>query len=297
MAIALGAIVAGSMLWPAEAHAQRRVVRSYPYPVRAAVVRPYSRRSSVFVGVRFAPYYYWPSFGLHGSWFPYGYGYGFPYAYPYGYPYGRYGPYGYAPYAGFSSVRLQVEPKQTEVFIDGYWAGTVDDFDGFFQRLSLDPGDHDLELYLEGHRSVRQKIYLQPNGTFRIRHMMVPLAPGDTPDPRPVPPAGSRPTRPYDSSGRPSGTQRPGRPAPPEREPSDQQSFGTLAIRVQPGDAEIVIDGESWEAPATSDRLEVQLTEGEHRLEVRKDGFTTYASSVRVRGGETVTLNISLARE
>ena len=91
------------------------------------------------------------------------------------------------------SLRLQVEPEETEVFIDGYWAGTVDDFDGFFQRLHLEPGEHEIELFLEGHRSFRQNLYLQPHRTFTIRHKMQPLGPGDTPDSRPKPPA--RPER------------------------------------------------------------------------------------------------------
>ena len=41
----------------------------------------------------------------------------------------------------------------------------------------------------------------------------------------------------------------------------------------------------------------VELPEGEHRIEVHKDGFATYSSSIRVRRGETTTVNVSLARE
>jgi len=280
MMIVFAAIVVGWTLWPAEAHAQRRRV----------VVRHAPVRTSVFVGVRpyyYRPYYYRPWF--YDPWMPYGY------------PYGWYQPYGYygRGYDGAASLRLQVEPKNTEVFIDGYWAGTVDDFDGFFQRLHLEPGEHDVELYLEGHRSARQKIYLQPDGTFRIRHAMTPLGPGDTPDPRPVPPAGSQPRDRYDAFGR--GRERSERPEPSERpervERPGRSAFGTLAIRVQPGDAEVLIDGESWEAPDTAERLIVELPEGEHRIEVRKDGFATYASSIRVRRGEITTINVSLARE
>ena len=295
MAITFGAVLVCSMLWPDEAHAQRRRV----------VVRRAPMRSSVFVGVGVAPYYYRPHYyrpWFHDPWLPYGYRHGW--YQPYGY-YGR-------GYDGSGSIRLQVEPKHTEVFIDGYWAGTVDDFDGFFQRLHLEPGEHDVELYLEGHRSIRQKIYLQPNATFRIRHTMAPLGPGATPDPRPAPAAGSQPRDRYDAFGR----ERTRRPDPPERaeprerpeprerserpersERTERGTFGSLAIRVQPGDAEVLIDGESWEGPDTSERLVVQLPEGEHRIEVRKDGYATYGSTVRVRRGETTAINVSLARE
>ena len=109
---------------------------------------------------------------------------GFP---PFG-PYGWYAPYAYAPaYPVGSSLRLQVSPKETEVFINGYYAGTVDDFDGVFQRLHLGQGEHEVALYLPGHRTARQMIYLQPGGSFRIRHTMETLPAGSAPEPRPAP--------------------------------------------------------------------------------------------------------------
>lgn len=275
MTVAAGAIVLSSLLWPAEAEAQRR---------RAIVRRPV--RTSVFVGVGHAPFYYRPYFR---PWF-----YDPWYASPYGF-YPAYPPYYGRYYGTAASLRLQVEPRETEVFIDGYWAGTVDDFDGFFQRLHLEPGDHEIELYLDGHRSMRQKIYLQPDATFRIRHTMVPLAAGETAEPRPAAPAGPPPQRDrYDAFGR---SQREGarRADGPQRR--ETGSYGTLAIRVQPGDADVLIDGEPWDGPDTSDRLRVELPEGEHRVEIRKDGFTTYSSTVLVRPGETTTLNVSLTQE
>lgn len=192
-------------------------------------------------------------------------------------------PYGYDMSA---SLRLQVEPKATEVFVDGYWAGTADDFDGFFQRLHLEPGDHDIELYLDGHRPFRQKIYLQPHATFRIRHDMAPLAPGETADPRPVP------------RERPDRTERPGRYEPPGRDDrSERTGFGTLALRVRPQDAEIAIDGAVWERPEGVQRFEIELPAGPHRLEIRKDGFAVYERTVRVRRGDTTAINVSLSKE
>jgi hypothetical protein len=41
----------------------------------------------------------------------------------------------------------------------------------------------------------------------------------------------------------------------------------------------------------------VQLPAGEHRIEIRKDGFGTYSSTVDVRRGDETTLNVSLTRE
>jgi hypothetical protein len=87
----------------------------------------------------------------------------------------------------YSSLRLQISPRDTEVFVDGYYAGIVDDFDGFMQRLHLEPGQHTIQLYLSGHRTAEQQIYLQPGGTFRIRHTMEPLAAGEAAPARPTP--------------------------------------------------------------------------------------------------------------
>ena len=79
-----------------------------------------------------------------------------------------------------------------------------------------------------------------------------------------------------------------------DRRAPDSNSFGTLNIRVQPGDAVVTIDGEKWDSPDGGSRLVVQLASGEHRVEVRKDGFKPYASTIQIRVGETQALNISL---
>ena len=63
---------------------------------------------------------------------------------------------------------------------------------------------------------------------------------------------------------------------------------------MQPGDAVIVIDGERWDSPDGGSRLAVQLSAGPHRIEVRKDGFRPYTSTVQIRPGDTQALNISL---
>jgi hypothetical protein len=82
----------------------------------------------------------------------------------------------------------------------------------------------------------------------------------------------------------------------PERERSTPAGFGTLAIRIQPRDATVLIDGEEWKPSDGSRPLLIELGPGSHEVEVRKEGFTTYRTTVQVRGAETVALNVSLAR-
>ena len=87
--------------------------------------------------------------------------------------------------SGYSSARIQVTPKHAEVYVDGYMAGTVDDFDGFLQRLDVPPGEHELTLYLDGYRTIRQKVLFRPGATVKISQAMEPLPPGESNEPRP----------------------------------------------------------------------------------------------------------------
>jgi uncharacterized membrane protein len=69
-----------------------------------------------------------------------------------------------------------------------------------------------------------------------------------------------------------------------------------LALRVQPGDAVVTIDGERWEGSRNADRLVVELAPGVHRVEIRKEGYRPYSSDVMLRSGETQALNVALTR-
>ena len=281
-------LVSSVLLVPAPADAQfGRVAR----PRAAVVVRPaivLRSRPTVFIGG-----YYYPPLYRTGVYYGGYRGYYGGYRGSYGASYYQWPPY----YGGFydlsGSARLQVTPRETEVFIDGYYAGTVDDFDGFLQRLRLEPGEHEVELYLPGHRSFSQRIYLQPGRTFNIRHAMEPIGAGEAAPARPVgsplPAPGTRGPGPDPRNPR-TGTP----PTDPRAPNPGTRDFGQLALRVQPGDADILIDGERWEGGAGEERLVVQLGAGMHRLEIRKDGYRSYFTDLTIRGGDTTTLNVAL---
>ena len=141
-----------------------------------------SRVGPGFVG-GYRPYYY-PrysvGFGFYG-----GYGYGYPYYSPYYYPYGYYGspyayegypPYGYggnyavAPGAGraqaYGGVRITDAPKDAPVYADGYYVGTVNDFDGAFQHLNLEPGTHHIEVREQGQPPLAIDVNVRPGETI-----------------------------------------------------------------------------------------------------------------------------------
>ena len=240
------------------------VGRPYYYrPIYRSFYRP------LYFDPFFSPYYYRPF---------------------YWYPYTAVG-YGYGHFDGGGSLRVQVLPRDTEIYIDNYYAGTSDDFDGMFQRLHLEPGAHDITLYREGYRSVQQRIYIQATGTFRLRYNMMPLGPGEAPASRPAeppPPQGAQTAPPQPPRG--------AFPPPPPPSAVAQARSTSLSIRVLPANAEVLIDGERWESSA-EDRLVVQVEPGTHHVEARRDGYRTYATDINVRPGETSTINISLSRQ
>ena len=277
-------------LWPSDAHAQTRGharPRVSPPPhggsSHARVYRPYYYAPYYYRPVYYAPYYsgfYWGvGWGAYG-WYPPPYYWQYPYPpYPYG-------------YSDESALRVQVKPTDAEVYIDGYFVGVVDSYDGMFQRLHLPPGEHVVEIFHERYRPLREPMRFAPRETYELKRQLEPLAPGD---PAPVRPKPDPSARPADREAHERRPQRDDRVEPSPREAGTPSSdSGAVAFRIQPGGATVLIDGEKWEGPNGSERLVVHLSEGAHRVEIQKEGYRPFVTEVRVRRGETVPLNISL---
>jgi len=119
-----------------------------------------------------------------GGFYPWGYVYGGGlgiYDGFYGGYYGAYDPwYGFSPvyapsYTSTSTsddsgaIRLKVKPSDASVYVDGYYAGVVDDFDGAFQRLHLEPGPHHIEFRATGYVPLSLDVLIQPDFTISYR--------------------------------------------------------------------------------------------------------------------------------
>jgi hypothetical protein len=153
-------------------------------------VRPYARQN---VRSYVRPYYYGYSSALslpygYGGGYGYDVGGGFDYGYGssrgFGYDYGGgYGPYGYPSPGyvvagggpGYGGVRIDLEQRDAEVFVDGYYVGIVDDFDGALQRLDLEPAAHRIELRAPGFETSQFEVNIVPGQTIRYRTPMRPL--------------------------------------------------------------------------------------------------------------------------
>jgi hypothetical protein len=282
-------LIIAILLWSSPAGAQGRAV------VRP-LARPVVHQTAVTVGVRvgYPVYYPWYSPWWYGAWYspwyaPHGYGswYGW-YQYPY-----PYGPYPAGPYPMYVvddrtvSLRLAVKPREAEVYVDGYRVGRVDDFDGTFQRLHIRPGQHELVFYLAGYRTESQHIDFERFSSQKITYTMVRLEPGETTGLRPEP---ANPSEPAPNELR--------RPRPRLEEPAPAgENFGSISIRVQPADADVFVDGERWTTTDIQERLVIQLSDGKHRIEIKKTGYETYTSEIQIRRGETRTVNVSLLQK
>ena len=119
------------------------------------------------------PYPYWYGY--------YGYAARYPYAYPYPYavPYPAYmGPHT-APSTGtsYGGVRLEVTPRDAGVYVDGYYAGIVEDFDGAWERIALEPGPHRFEIAAPGLETLTFDVNVRSNEVVRYRGEMLRVVP------------------------------------------------------------------------------------------------------------------------
>ena len=121
----------------------------------------------------YGSYFYFPSYSVFGfSYYPYRhYGY-----YP---SYSGYGSYGYRSSYGrgyygngprlTGALRLNVKPGHAQVFVDGYFVGSVDDFDSTLQRLRLEEGPHKIEIQAAGYEPLIFHVRIRIGDTITYR--------------------------------------------------------------------------------------------------------------------------------
>jgi hypothetical protein len=174
---------------PAAGHAVPRGPTAYP---RSG----YPGHGGPYYGYGHA-YYRYPYYGYYGPayyGYPYYYGYpgfsfsfGFGFGYPYGYAYpaasGYYAPYGYpravavAPGRADGGVRIALDQRDAEVFVDGSSVGVVGDFDGTSQPINLQPGSHRLEVRRDGFAPLMFDVNVRPGETLTYRTRLRPTTP------------------------------------------------------------------------------------------------------------------------
>jgi hypothetical protein len=128
--------------------------------------------------------WYYPGYG-YGYYPYYGYGFGLGFGY-WGDPYWgggggyytspSYGAGGYSSqYREQGNLRLKVKPRDAQVYIDGYYVGVVDSFDGAFQKLGIEAGSHKIELRAEGYETAQFEVFVTPGETVTYKGEMKPI--------------------------------------------------------------------------------------------------------------------------
>jgi hypothetical protein len=68
-----------------------------------------------------------------------------------------------------SEVRLDVHPGRAAVFLDEYYAGTVDEYYGVEHAMLVGPGKHRLKIALGGYKTFETEVELLPHQKFELR--------------------------------------------------------------------------------------------------------------------------------
>lgn len=180
-----------------------RPVTGYAVPRGTGAVPPGRPGGDYYYYPRGYNWFYNPwgygAWGLGYIWDPYWFG--MPPAYGgYGYPGYGYGGYGYGGgyggggygadaggdtttgggYAGEyrrddqgeGSLRIKVKPREAKVSVDGFVSGTVDDFDGKFQKLTLPAGPHKVTLDLDGYQPLTFDVMIADGQTVNYKGQM-----------------------------------------------------------------------------------------------------------------------------
>lgn len=274
-----------------------QVVRHFNYHHRYPY---YGYYYSPFYRPYFSPYYY-----------PYGFGLGYGYGYGYGYGGPRYGGYYYR---GYGEVRTEVKPNEAKVYVDGDYVGEVDDFDGWWQRMQLEPGRHRIVFRAPGFSPYAVTLRVLPGQDYKIKQQ---LQPGDDtipdndmrlPEREYNQDYGSRDRRyrdrDYDDQYRDrSFKQERNREydqddrnrendADQDRYESDDDEYQAqsdkraITLEIKPTDATIYVD-EKYYGTAdvnASGQVQILLPQGVHRIEIVRPGYESYSKEIHVNG-------------
>jgi hypothetical protein len=262
------------------------------------------------------PFYSWGYYPFY-SWgyYPfYSWGY-YPFYSSNYYYYPRY--YGYGYYA-YGHVRIEVKPKQAKVYVDGGYMGTVDEFDGWWQRLDVPPGLHKIVIREPGYAPYAVTMRILPDDDYKIKYKMEPGK--DVINEQEMFPERDKnyPDRyaPRYRDREPSQPGNEGQYEPGERDQYDrgepetqgqpstmeepqETERATVVLKVEPSDATVYVDG-NYYGIADADRsgeLNILLSPGPHKVEVVRPGYESYSQTIDLSVDRTNQVTITLQKK
>jgi len=63
-------------------------------------------------------------------------------------------------------VQLDLVPWRAQVYVDGYYAGLVEHFKGYYQHLSLPAGSHVIDIFAQGYEPLEFEVNVTPGRTI-----------------------------------------------------------------------------------------------------------------------------------
>jgi len=78
-----------------------------------------------------------------------------------------------APARPMGGLQLALEPRSAQVFVDGQYAGVVDDFAGYYRHLPLPAGNHRIEVIASGYLPLVFDVTVIPDRTITYRQTLV----------------------------------------------------------------------------------------------------------------------------
>lgn len=231
-------------------------------------------------------------------------------------------------------LRLDVQPSDASIYIDGQYAGKASEFSKGKKLLPVSPSDHTLRIEAKGYQPAVVDLKVNPLQTLDVlQHLRADSSPpatfSDSASPAPLADSSRSPKRsepvlrePYSGRSRYSGSNEPrptlaeknsvpapaatmtepvpnGSPSPkagPEK--NDVAHFGTLIVKFDKpvGEAAVYIDGKFIGVTESNNAEFVVngMPAGKHVVVVTKPGFGDFRSDVKMEENHSSTLNAAL---
>jgi hypothetical protein len=71
--------------------------------------------------------------------------------------------------APVGGLQLDIDPRRAQVFVDGTYAGVVEEFSGYYHHLELPAGQHDISVVASGYEPLSFRVIISPGATMTQR--------------------------------------------------------------------------------------------------------------------------------
>jgi hypothetical protein len=208
------------------------------------------------------------------------------------------------PRPGQGALDLEVRPRSAEVWVDGFYVGTANQYDGYPRYLWLDAGEHRLVFYKPGYRTAAREFTVHSDAIVRVRTRL------DEGESRPPEELFEKPTDRAEARIEADRERRARAEAATAaapvwtarwREQSSEPAVetsepGRLRVSVEPADAAVYLDGRFVGTGSELAALHAGLlvAAGSHRLEVARPGYRSRSEEFELAADEERLVEIAL---